>query len=120
MATVLAAIEQSGVARALKSSFYGYPLVSASHILSIGVLLASVILMDLRILGAFGNIAAAPFIALLRRLALIGFCGAVLTGLAMFTVRASEYAAMPIFLTKMALISAAAANRPTTSATAPT
>ena len=47
------ALEQSGIARALKSSFVAYPLVSALHILSIGVLLTSVILMDFRILGAF-------------------------------------------------------------------
>jgi hypothetical protein len=80
------------------------------HILSIGMLLTSVILMDLRILGAFQNFPQAPFVALLRRLALIAFCGAVLTGLAMFTVRASEYAAMPIFLAKMALVGVAAAN----------
>ena len=104
------ALEQSGIARALKSSFVAYPLVSALHILSIGVLLTSVILMDFRILGAFAVMPGKPFVALLRRLALIAFFSAVLTGLAMFSVRASEYAAMPIFLSKMALVALAAAN----------
>lgn len=107
---VFAAIEQSGLARALKSSFVAYPLVNALHILSIGMLLTSVILIYLRILGAFRSFPQAQFVALLRRLALIAFGGAVVTGLAMFTVRASEYAAMPIFLAKMALIGVAAAN----------
>ena len=107
---VFTGLEQSGMARALKSSFFIYPLVNALHILSIGVLLTSVILMDLRLLGAFQSIARTPFVALMRRLALTAFGGAIVTGFAMFTVRASEYAAMPVFLTKMALIALAAAN----------
>jgi hypothetical protein len=107
---IFTAIEHSGVAQALKSSFFAYPLVSALHILSIGMLLTGVILMDLRILGALRNMPHAPFVALLRRLTLLAFCVAAVTGLAMFSVKAGEYAAMPIFLTKMALICVAAGN----------
>ena len=65
--------------------------------------MTSVILMDLRVLGAFETLPRAPFVALLRRLALTAFCVALLTGFAMFTIRATEYASMPIFLAKMAL-----------------
>src|SRR5262245_47776156 len=111
MATeIFARVEHTGVALALKSSFFAYPLISALHIISIGMLLTSVILIDLRILGALRSMPHAPFVALLRRLALLAFCGAAVTGLAMFTVRASEYAAMPIFVAKMMLIGVAAAN----------
>ena len=107
---VFSALEHSFLARALKSSFFLYPLVNALHILSIGVLLTSVILMDLRVLGAFETLPRAPFVALLRRLALTAFCVALLTGFAMFTIRATEYASMPIFLAKMSLVALAAAN----------
>jgi hypothetical protein len=111
MATeIFTRIEHSGVAQVLKSSFFAYPLVSALHIISIGMLLTGVILMDLRILGALRSMPHEPFVALLRRLTLLGFCGAVVSGLAMFSVKAGEYAAMPIFLTKMALIVIAAGN----------
>ncbi|MER9664683.1 hypothetical protein [Mesorhizobium sp. M0159] len=105
-----AGIEQLAFARGLKASFVAYPIVNALHILSIGALLTSVWLMDLRILGAFRSLPQAPFVALLRRTALAAFGGALVTGSLLFSVRASEYAAMPIFFAKMVLILLAGAN----------
>jgi hypothetical protein len=104
------AIEQLGAVRALKISFFAYPVVNALHIMSIGALWTSVLLMDLRMLGAFADIGQAPFVRLLRRVALVAFCGALVTGPLLFAVRASEYATMPVFLAKMALIVLAAVN----------
>jgi hypothetical protein len=106
----LAGIEQLAIVRALKASFVAYPIVNALHIMSIGALLTSVWLMDLRILGAFRSLPQATFVALLRRTALGAFAGALVTGSLLFSVRASEYAAMPIFLAKMTLILLAGAN----------
>lgn len=106
----LEALEQSGLARAFKTSFFAYPIVNALHILSIGAVLTSVMLMDLYVLGAIRAIAKAPFMALLRRVALIAFCGALITGFAMFAIKATDYAAMPVFLAKMTLIALAALN----------
>jgi hypothetical protein len=104
------AIEQFGAVRAVKSSFFTYPIVNALHIMSIGALWTSVLLMDLRVLGAFSSVERAPFVRLLRRVALAAFCGALLTGPLMFAIRASEYAAMPVFLAKMGLIVLAGLN----------
>ncbi|RWO51447.1 hypothetical protein [Mesorhizobium sp.] len=106
----LAGIEQLAIVRGLKASFIAYPIVNALHIMSIGALLTSVWLMDLRILGAFRSLPQAAFIALLRRTALAAFAGALITGSLLFSIRASEYAARPIFLTKMTLILLAGAN----------
>ncbi|QIA22348.1 DUF6644 family protein [Mesorhizobium sp. AA22] len=106
----LAGIEQLAFVRALKASFVAYPIVNALHIMSIGALLTSVWLMDLRVLGAFRSLPYAAFIAVLRRTALATFAGALATGSLLFSVRASEYAAMPIFLAKMTLILLAGAN----------
>lgn len=103
-------LEQSPPVLALKSSFFAYPIVNALHIMSIGTLWASVLLMDLRILGAFAALPRQPFTTLLRKVTLIAFCGAVVTGFCMFAVKANEYAAVPVFLVKMALILLAAAN----------
>ncbi|MGX9176572.1 DUF6644 family protein [Mesorhizobium sp. BHbdii] len=110
MDELLAGIEQLALVRALKASFVAYPIVNALHIMSIGALLTSVWLMDLRVLGAFRSLPYAAFIALLRRTALAAFAGALVTGSLLFSVRASEYAAMPIFLAKMTLILLAGAN----------
>ncbi|MER8425673.1 hypothetical protein [Mesorhizobium sp. M1403] len=105
-----AGIEQLALVRGLKASFVAYPIINALHIMSIGALLTSVWLIDLRILGAFRSLPQAAFVALLRRTALGAFGGALVTGSLLFSVRASEYAAMPIFLTKMTLILLAGAN----------
>ncbi|RWB30067.1 MAG: hypothetical protein EOQ42_13135 [Mesorhizobium sp.] len=110
MDELLAGVEQLALVRALKASFVAYPIVNALHIMSIGALLTSVWLMDLRVLGAFRSLPYAAFIALLRRTAFAAFAGALVTGSLLFSVRASEYAAMPIFLAKMTLILLAGAN----------
>ncbi|RWP38242.1 hypothetical protein [Mesorhizobium sp.] len=110
MDELLAGIEQLAIVRGLKASFVAYPIVNALHIMSIGALLTSVWLMDLRILGAFRSLPQAAFIALLRRIAFAAFAGALVTGSLLFSIRAREYAAMPIFLTKMTLILLAGAN----------
>ncbi|PAP95280.1 DUF6644 family protein [Mesorhizobium wenxiniae] len=110
MDELLAGIEQLAFVRVLKASFVAYPIVNALHIMSIGALLTSVWLMDLRILGAFRSLPHAAFVALLRRTAFAAFAGALATGSLLFSVRASEYAAMPIFFAKMTLILLAGAN----------
>jgi len=106
----LAAIEQQGLVRLLKGSFYAYPVVNALHIAAIGVLLTSVWLMDLRVVGALKTLPEQAFLAALRRVALTGFACAVLTGATLFSVRASDYAANPAFLAKMGLIVLAGLN----------
>ncbi|RWP72505.1 DUF6644 family protein [Mesorhizobium sp.] len=110
MDELLTGIEQLAFVRALKASFVAYPIVNALHIMSIGALLTSVWLMDLTILGAFRSLPQAAFVALLRRTAFTAFAGALVTGSLLFSVRAREYAAMPIFLAKMTLILLAGAN----------
>ncbi|MGO4837920.1 DUF6644 family protein [Rhizobiaceae sp. 2RAB30] len=110
MAELLMAIEGLALVSALKTSFVAYPLVNALHILSIGALVTSVLLMDLRLLGAFAYVPAAQLVAFLQRVAFAGFTGAVLTGVTLFAVRARDYAASPVFLLKMVLIAAAIFN----------
>lgn len=110
MAEFLAGIEQLAFVRGLKASFVAYPIVNALHIMSIGALLTSVWLMDLRVIGAFRSLPQAAFVALLRRTALCAFGGALVTGALLFSVRAREYAAMPVFLAKMTLILLAGIN----------
>lgn len=110
MAELLAAIEAWPPVSALKTSFVAYPLVNALHVLSIGALVTSVLLMDLRLLGLFRFVPKAPLVSLLERVAFVAFAGAAVTGATMFGVRARDYAASPVFLLKMALIAAAILN----------
>lgn len=104
------AIEQLTFVRVLKASFVAYPVVNAVHIAAIGALLTSVTLLDLRILGALRTLPERPFMVLMRRAALLAFGVAALSGLLLFSVRASHYAQLPVFLAKMVLIALAGTN----------
>jgi len=108
--TLLGSIEQLALIKALKTSFFAYPVVNALHILAVGGLVTSVILMDLRVIGVIRSIDEQPFVRLLRRVALGGFGLAVLTGALMFAVRATDYAGMPLFWIKLGLIFVAGLN----------
>lgn len=105
----LAALEQSRLAGALKASFYVYPLINAGHVLAIGFLVTTVTLIDLRVLAILPA-RAVPSTTLLRRLAIGALLVAAATGLSMFAIRASDYAAMGVFRLKLVLIALAAFN----------
>ena len=104
------AIEQLGAVRLLKSSFVAYPVINALHIAAIGALVTSVLLMDLSVLGAIRAIPREELVALLRRVALAAFAVAVLTGVTMFSIQATDYVRNPVFLVKLGLIVIAALN----------
>jgi hypothetical protein len=105
---LLVAIERSAPAALLRTSFVVYPLVSAAHIMSIGAVVAYVMAMDARYLGWTSKRPAVD--TLLRNLAIAAFIAAIVTGLALFSVRASEYAANPAFLIKLLLLLLAGLN----------
>lgn len=106
----LGALESWAPIEALRISFYTYPVVNGLHILSIGLLVVSVLLLDLRILGAFVSLPEDAAKKLFRRLAVTGLVGAVATGLPMFAIQATSYAENPAFRIKMALLAVAGIN----------
>jgi hypothetical protein len=104
------AIEQLAFVQLLKSSFVVYPILNALHIAAIGTMFASVLLLDLGVLGFFRPPGEAAFLNFMRRVALIGFAFALPTGLLLFSIRASEYAQLRVFQLKLALILLAGVN----------
>jgi hypothetical protein len=106
----LQAIEQLGPVRLLKSSFVAYPVINALHIAAIGTLFGDVLLMDLSVLGWVRSVPREKLVSLLRRVALAAFVIALLTGLMLFSVQATNYVRNPAFLAKLVLIALAAIN----------
>lgn len=100
----LSALEASGPAAFLRSSWYAYPLVNAAHILALAALFGAILALDLRLLGFFRGVPAQPLVAVLPRVAAGGLALALLTGLALFAVQPTSYLANPIFAVKLALI----------------
>ncbi|HEV7278015.1 MAG TPA: hypothetical protein VGN80_17175 [Devosiaceae bacterium] len=107
---MLEALQASGPASFLRSSFYLYPLLNALHILSIGALVTSALLMDLRVLGLGRRLAAETVIAQLRPVALMALAAALFSGLLLFSVQPLDYAGNPAFRIKLLLLVAALAN----------
>lgn len=90
--------------------FYAYPLVNAAHIFSIGLLVGSIVPADLRMLGFFAGVPAAPFLRLMTAFAATGLALAITTGFLLFSVQPHEYAGNPAFLTKIGLVAIGATS----------
>lgn len=101
---MLAALDASTLAVALRQSFWIYPLVNAAHILGVALLVGSIAPMDLRLLGAWPDIPAATLGRVLLPVAIVGLLLALLSGGLLFVVQPLEYAAQPLFWAKMSVV----------------
>ncbi len=110
LADSLASLEASWFAQALRTSRWGYPLLNIAHLLGIALLFGSIVPLDLRALGVWGEVDLDTLAGVLVPAAIVGLVLAVTTGLGLFSVRASEYASMPLFWGKLGLLGLGAAN----------
>ncbi|MDO9712698.1 DUF6644 family protein [Paracraurococcus lichenis] len=100
----LQALSEWSVAASLRQSRIAYPLANAAHIASIGMLLGSIVTLDLRLLGLFRDHSLADLGPPLWRVATCGLVLALATGFLLFSTRPLTYAANPAFLAKLGLI----------------
>lgn len=87
-----------------------YLLLNAAHIVSLGVLIGTIVTLDLRLLGVFRSIPLQALWAPLSRMAAGGLGLAALTGLMLFTVNASDYAENRALQVKLLLIMVGVSN----------
>lgn len=87
-----------------------YPWLSATHILSLGLLVGAVVVLDLRLLGVFRTSAVEQLAGPLGRVAGIGLAVALATGAMLFSVQPGHYLDNPAFLTKLGLVAVGLAN----------
>ncbi|MFW5635402.1 MAG: hypothetical protein ACOC23_09115 [Thermodesulfobacteriota bacterium] len=99
-----AALEASAAAVMLRNSVWAYPLVNAGHILGVALLIGAIIPLDLRLLGLWRSVPVAPLRQVLRPTAAVGLGMAVFFGSLLFITRATEYAASPLFISKMVVV----------------
>lgn len=103
-------LTEGAVARALIASPTLYIFANAAHVFSIGLLVGSIVPLDLRIIGFFRNTPLAVIGPFLSRTAMVGVVLSIATGVTLFTVNAVEYADNPAFLTKIGLFAIAIVN----------
>jgi hypothetical protein len=104
------ALQETDLATALRQSFWVYPLVNAGHIVGLALLFGAIVPLDLRLLGLWRKVPLAAMSRILLPVAIGGLALAVPTGLLLFSVRATEYAATPLLWLKFGLIAGAIAN----------
>ena len=101
---ILIALEQSGLAAAIRQSTWAYPLANVGHILALTLFAGAVATMDARLLGAFAAAPPADVVRPARRVAMLGLLLMVVSGSVLFAAEASHVAMNPVFQIKAALI----------------
>ena len=104
MEGLFAALEGSEIASYLRAARWGYAAVNAIHILGIALLIGAILPLNLRLLGLWRGIERSLLARVLVPCAAMGLALAALAGTLLFSVRASEYAALPVFQLKLVLI----------------
>lgn len=98
------ALEGWALAEWLRMSRWGYAAVSGLHVFGVALLVGAILPLDLRLLGLWRSVDVAGLYRVLGRVAAAGLLLAVLSGVLLFSVRASEYAALDLFGAKVVLI----------------
>lgn len=107
----MAWLEGSALAEFLRGlGIWTYGLLNLGHIVGIATLFGSVLILDLRLLGAWPSIPASSLIRPTVPLAAVGFTLAVVTGVAMFSFNTTEYHGNPFLYVKLPMIVAALIN----------
>lgn len=110
MEATWAAISALPPAIFLQRNTLAYLLLNAAHIASLGLLIGSVITLDVRLLGGFRAVSLSGAWSMLARMAALGLVLAMLTGALLFSVNAPGYAQNRAFQIKLCLIFAGVLN----------
>lgn len=95
---------------AIARSPWAYPLLESLHIIGIGLLLGSLVLLELRVWGQAAALPVAPLARLALSVTAAGFALALLSGLLMFAAAPAELLAKRLFIIKMGLLMLAGLN----------
>ncbi len=110
MAEVLAALAASDFATALRMSRWLYAGVNTAHVLGIALLVGAILPLDLRLLGLWRDASRDALVRVLVPVAATGLTLALSAGALLFATRAPEYAALPVFQVKLALVALGAGS----------
>ena len=105
MASVLAQLEQSGLATWIHESgaLYGYPLILFLHTIGLSTVVGLSVGIDLRLLGVASRV---PLASLDKLFGLVwaGFGLTAVTGVLLFVADATKHASNPAFFVKLAFV----------------
>lgn len=107
---LLAWLETTAPAAAMREWLWLYPAVEVIHIVGLVLLVGAAAMFDLRLLGGGRTLAVCALARFLLPWSWLGLAVVVPSGLLLFSAHASEVMANPAFQLKLALIAAAGLN----------
>jgi hypothetical protein len=107
---LMEALEASWLGTQARTSTWLYPLVSVLHVLGVALLVGSIVVFDLRVLGAARRLPLDACAAYILPIARAALAVQVVTGFTMFAADADHVYANPFFLAKLSLIGLAVVN----------
>jgi hypothetical protein len=111
LASIIQAIQDSGLGEWMRTSVKAMPIVEAIHVLAAATVFGTIFIVDLRLLG-YPN-TQRPFTRIsdeMLRLTWVAFCVAVITGIMMFAANANTYFINTAFRFKMLALLGAGVN----------
>jgi hypothetical protein len=104
-------LEGSILGHAMRSSgVWTYALVNLAHILGVSALFGSVLALDLRLLGVWGQVPLVSVSGTTVPIARVGFAIALVSGVGLLATKATEYIGNPFLLIKFPAIAIALIN----------
>ena len=103
-------LEHSALGEFARQSWWLYPLCGVVHLIGLGLLVGSILAVDLRLIGVARRLDLSGAARQLLTTAVIGFCLSVTTGFTMFSADAPHLVRNPIFLAKLCVIVLAGLN----------
>ena len=101
----MAWLQGSALGHAMRESgVWTYGIVNLIHILGVASLFGAVLVLDLRLLGAWRSISLAAITTPTVPMATIGFCVAATSGLGLLATKATEYVGNPFIYIKFSAI----------------
>jgi hypothetical protein len=100
----------TGFSRALRGSTWLYPFIETAHIFGFVVLVGSIVMFDVRLLGASRHLSVSALGAHLRKWSLASIAVVVPTGTLLFVSQPVELVSNPVFAMKLVAIGLAALN----------
>ena len=111
MADLLAWLEGSPLGHAMRNAgVWSYGIVNLIHILGVGSLFGAVLVLDLRLLGAWRSVPLASITRPTVPIAATGFVIAATSGLCLISTNATEYIGNPFLLIKFPAIAVGFVN----------
>jgi hypothetical protein len=105
MHDVLAWLESSLLGTFMRGTGpWTYPVVNVVHVFGVATLFGAVLVLDLRLLGAWRRVPLLPIATIAAPIAMAGFAIAATSGVCLLAANAVEYESNPVLLVKFSAI----------------